>query len=53
MWLWHRPAAKALIQPLGWEFLCAAGGALKKKKKKRERERKKKKRKQSRDEERN
>ena len=35
MWLWHRPAAAAPIQPLAWELLYAAGVALKKTKKKR------------------
>ena len=40
LWLWHRPAAVALIQPLAWELPYAAGTALKsqngkKKKKKR------------------
>ena len=34
LWLWHRPAATALIQPLTWELPCAAGVALKRKKKK-------------------
>ena len=28
-WLWHRPAATALIRPLAWEPLFAAGAALK------------------------
>ena len=45
LWLWHRPAATALIEPLVWEPPCARGAALKrqrdKKKKKREREIKK------------
>ena len=31
-WLWCRPAAVALIQPLAWELLYATGAALKKKK---------------------
>ena len=30
LWLWHRPAAVALIQPLVWEPPYAAGVALKK-----------------------
>ena len=30
-WLWCRPAAAALIQPLGWELRYAAGAALKSK----------------------
>ena len=29
LWLWHRPAAAAPIQPLVWEPPCAAGVALK------------------------
>ena len=29
LWLWCRPAAIALIHPLGWELLYAAGVALK------------------------
>ena len=33
LWLWHRPAAIALIRPLAWEPACAAGAALKSKKK--------------------
>ena len=33
-WLWHRPAAVALIQPLAWELPYAASVALKSKKKK-------------------
>ena len=33
LWLWCRPAAVALIQPLAWELPCAAGSALKEKKK--------------------
>ena len=28
-WLWSRPAAVALIQPLAWEPPYAAGAALK------------------------
>ena len=36
LWLWHRPAAVALIGPLAWEPPYAAGTALKSKKKKRE-----------------
>jgi len=38
LWLWHRPAAAALIQPLVWELPFAVGAALmggKKDKKKR------------------
>ena len=37
LWLWHRPAAIALIRPLGWEPPCAAGVALKKKTKNKKR----------------
>ena len=35
LWLWCRPAATALIQPLAWKLPYAMGAALKKKKKKR------------------
>ena len=28
LWLWHRPAATALIQPLAWEPPYAVGAAL-------------------------
>ena len=31
LWLWHRTAAVALIQPLAWEPSCVAGAALKSK----------------------
>ena len=31
LWLWCRPAAVALIQPLAWDSPCAAGVALKSK----------------------
>ena len=44
LWLWHGPAAEALIRPLAWEPPYALGVALKKKdlkKKKKERKRKK------------
>ena len=34
LWLWGRPAAVALIQPLAWEFPYAMGTALKRQKKK-------------------
>ena len=34
LWLWSRPAATALIQPLAWEPLYAVGTAKKEKKKK-------------------
>ena len=30
LWLWHRLAAAALIQPLAWELPCVTGMALKK-----------------------
>ena len=30
LWLWHRPAAIAPIQPLAWELPYAAGADLKK-----------------------
>ena len=33
-WLWHRPAAVALIRPLPWELQYATGAAQEKKKKK-------------------
>ena len=43
LWLWRRPAATALVQPLAWEPPYAVGMALKskKKKKKEKKERKK------------
>ena len=31
VWLWRRPGATALIQPLAWGLLHAVGAALKKK----------------------
>ena len=31
LWLWCRPAAAALIQPLAWDLPYAAGAALNKK----------------------
>ena len=34
LWLWHRPAAAALIQPLAWEPPYASDVALKTKPKK-------------------
>ena len=34
LWLWHRPAAAAVIQPLAQELQYAAGVAIKRKKKK-------------------
>ena len=36
LWLWHRPAATALIRPLAWEPPYAAGAALEKTKKKKQ-----------------
>ena len=33
LWLWRRPAATAVIQPLAWELPYAMGAALKKVKK--------------------
>ena len=45
LWLWYRPVATALIQPLAWESPYATGVALKNKKQKqkpkREREKEK------------
>ena len=38
LWLWHRPAATALIGPLAWEPPCAVNVALEKDKKKKKRE---------------
>jgi len=40
LWLWHRPAAAALIQSLAWELPYALGAALKRKRKKKKKERK-------------
>ena len=34
LWLWHKPVATALIQPLAWEITYAVGVALKRQKKK-------------------
>ena len=34
LWLWHRPAAAAPIQPLAWELPYATHAALKSKKRK-------------------
>ena len=36
LWLWHRLAARALIQPLAWELPYAMGAALKRLKKKKD-----------------
>ena len=40
LWLWHRPAAAALIPCLAWELPCAMSAALKKKKKKKKKRQK-------------
>ena len=37
LWLWCRPAAAALIRPLGWEPSYAMGMALKKQKRQKKR----------------
>ena len=50
LWLWHRPAAAAPIQPPAWELPYAKGVVLKKKKKERRKERKKEGRKEGRKE---
>jgi len=34
VWLWHRLAAEAPIQPLAWELPCAEGAPLKSRKRK-------------------
>ena len=39
LWLWYRPAAVALIEPLAWEPHYALGADLKKKKKKKKEKR--------------
>ena len=36
LWLWYRPAATTLIQPLAWESPYAKGAALKRKKEKKD-----------------
>ena len=42
LWLWHRPSATVLDQPLAWEPLYAVGMALKEqKRKKRNKEKRK------------
>ena len=38
LWLWRRPAATALIQPLAWEPPYACGAALKRQRKKKKKE---------------
>ena len=42
LWLWHRLAAVATIQPLAWEPTCAVGVALKSENKNKQRPKKKK-----------
>ena len=42
LWLWHRPAATALIRPLPWEPPYAVVAALKRQKTKKEKKKKKK-----------
>ena len=42
LWLWCKPAATALVQPLAWEPQYAAGAALKKTKKKKKKKEKEK-----------
>ena len=41
LWLWHRPVATALIQPLAWEPPYAAGAALEKAKRQKNKNKKK------------
>ena len=41
LWLWHKPAATAPIQPLAWEPPDAVSVALERQKKKKKREREK------------
>ena len=43
LWLWHKLAAVAPIQPLAWELPYAAGAALKSEKKKKKKKKKEKK----------
>ena len=38
LWLWHRPAATALIQPLAWETPYALGVGLNRQKPKKKRQ---------------
>ena len=38
LWLWHRPALRALIQPLAWKPPYAAGAALKRQRTKKKKE---------------
>ena len=41
LWLWHRPGAAAVIQPLAWEPPYAMGMALKRPKQKTNKQKKK------------
>ena len=41
LWLWYRPAATALIQPLAWEPTYVVGTVLKRQKKKKKKPEKK------------
>ena len=43
LWLWHRPAATALIRPLAWESPYAVGAALEKAKKQKNKKKKRRK----------
>ena len=40
LWLWHRPAAIALIRPLAWEPPHAVGAALEKAKRQKKKKKK-------------
>ena len=40
LWLWHRPAATALIRPLAWEPPYATGAGLENTKKKKKKKKK-------------
>ena len=40
LWLWYKPAAAAMIQPLAWEIPYATGAAPKSKKTKKKKEKK-------------
>ena len=40
LWLWHRPAAVALIRSLAWELPYAAGAALEKAKRQKKKNKK-------------
>ena len=41
LWLWHRPEATALIQPIAWEAPYATGAALEKAKRQKDKKKKK------------